>query len=104
MSPGVFALATVAMDPTARLTKETLPDRGAGRSGRSGRKTRSSLDDGIVVVGAFYSEAAMIVLVLVVIGGAAVLAHTAPFPFLLEAFRPSRSVWRSPAAGRRSPV
>ena len=45
----------------------------------------------------------MIVLVLVVIGGAAVLAHTAPFPFLLEAFRPSRSVWRipQPDGGRR---
>jgi peptidoglycan/xylan/chitin deacetylase (PgdA/CDA1 family) len=26
--------------------------------------------------------------------GAAALAHTAPFPFLLEAFRPSRSIWR----------
>ena len=25
------------------------------------------------------------------------LAHTAPFPFLLEAFAPSRSIWRMPA-------
>jgi peptidoglycan/xylan/chitin deacetylase (PgdA/CDA1 family) len=30
----------------------------------------------------------------VVIVGVAFLVHTAPFPFLLEAFRPSRSVWR----------
>jgi peptidoglycan-N-acetylglucosamine deacetylase len=29
-----------------------------------------------------------------VICGAAALAHTAPFPFLLEAFRPSRSLWK----------
>lgn len=29
--------------------------------------------------------------------GLFVLAHTAPFPFLLEAFRPARSVWRMPA-------
>lgn len=29
--------------------------------------------------------------------GAIVLAHTAPFPFLLEAFAPSRSLWRVPA-------
>ena len=33
----------------------------------------------------------------VVIVGVAVLTHTAPFPFLLEAFRPLRSVWRVPA-------
>jgi peptidoglycan-N-acetylglucosamine deacetylase len=26
--------------------------------------------------------------------GAAVFAHTAPFPFLLEAFRPARSIWQ----------
>jgi peptidoglycan-N-acetylglucosamine deacetylase len=30
----------------------------------------------------------------VVIVGVTVLLHTAPFPFLLEAFRPSRSLWR----------
>jgi len=29
--------------------------------------------------------------------GLVALAHTAPFPFLIEAFRPSRSVWRMPA-------
>jgi peptidoglycan/xylan/chitin deacetylase (PgdA/CDA1 family) len=28
--------------------------------------------------------------------GAIFLAHTAPFPFLLEAFAPSRSIWRMP--------
>jgi len=33
-------------------------------------------------------------IVVIVIVGVAALAHTAPFPFLLEAFRPSRSVWR----------
>ena len=35
----------------------------------------------------------MLVLVAVILGAAA-LAHTAPFPFLLEAFRPSRSLWK----------
>jgi peptidoglycan/xylan/chitin deacetylase (PgdA/CDA1 family) len=35
------------------------------------------------------------VLALILIAvGAVVLAHTAPFPFLLEAFAPSRSIWR----------
>lgn len=29
---------------------------------------------------------------------AVVLAHTAPFPFLLEGFSPARSLWRMPAA------
>jgi peptidoglycan-N-acetylglucosamine deacetylase len=33
------------------------------------------------------------VIVVALIVGAAALAHTAPFPFLLEAFRPSRSIW-----------
>jgi peptidoglycan-N-acetylglucosamine deacetylase len=32
-------------------------------------------------------------IVFVLLVGAAALAHTAPFPFLLEAFRPSRSLW-----------
>jgi peptidoglycan-N-acetylglucosamine deacetylase len=36
------------------------------------------------------------VLVIALIVGVVVLAHTAPFPFLLEAFRPSGSVWRMP--------
>ena len=30
--------------------------------------------------------------------GAVFLAHTAPFPFLLERFAPSRSMWRMPSA------
>ncbi len=30
---------------------------------------------------------------------AMVLAHTAPFPFLLEALKPSRSIWRMPHGG-----
>lgn len=38
----------------------------------------------------------MLALVLVIFGAAA-FAHTAPFPFLLEAFRPERSLWRVPA-------
>lgn len=37
----------------------------------------------------------MAVLIALVVGVAA-LAHIAPFPFLLEAFRPDRSLWRMP--------
>lgn len=37
----------------------------------------------------------MVVLIAVAFGVAA-LAHLAPFPFLLEAFRPERSLWRMP--------
>jgi peptidoglycan/xylan/chitin deacetylase (PgdA/CDA1 family) len=38
--------------------------------------------------------------VLALLFGVAALAHTAPFPFLLEAFRPTGSVWRvEPQAG-----
>lgn len=36
----------------------------------------------------------MLAIVAIVIVGLAVLSHTAPAPFLFEAFRPSRSVWR----------
>jgi peptidoglycan/xylan/chitin deacetylase (PgdA/CDA1 family) len=36
----------------------------------------------------------LIAFLVVVIAGAAVLSHTAPFPFLLEAFRPGKSLWR----------
>jgi peptidoglycan-N-acetylglucosamine deacetylase len=44
-------------------------------------------------------------IVVVVIIGIAALAHTAPFPFLLEAFRPSRSLWRvRPAPGTQPTV
>ena len=38
----------------------------------------------------------MIVIIVLAIVGAAALSHTAPFPFLLEAFRPSKSLWRVP--------
>jgi peptidoglycan/xylan/chitin deacetylase (PgdA/CDA1 family) len=37
----------------------------------------------------------MIALVVVLVG-VVVFAHTAPFPFLLEAFRPKQSLWRVP--------
>jgi peptidoglycan/xylan/chitin deacetylase (PgdA/CDA1 family) len=33
-----------------------------------------------------------------------VLAHTAPFPFLLEGFRPARSVWHLPSAPGAAPA
>jgi hypothetical protein len=39
-------------------------------------------------------------LVLVAAGfGALFLTHTAPFPFLLEAFRPRHSIWHMPRDG-----
>ena len=38
----------------------------------------------------------MPVLLVVTIFGIAFLSHTAPFPFLLEAFRPGRSIWHVP--------
>ena len=34
----------------------------------------------------------------------AALAHTAPFPFLLEAFRPARSIWHLPSPPNRAPA
>ena len=40
----------------------------------------------------------MAILFVVVIGVVA-LAHMAPFPFMFEAFRPHRSVWRMPKSG-----
>jgi peptidoglycan-N-acetylglucosamine deacetylase len=41
--------------------------------------------------------------IVIAIFGIAVLAHTAPFPFLLEAFRPAKSLWRvKPQAGTRA--
>jgi peptidoglycan-N-acetylglucosamine deacetylase len=42
--------------------------------------------------------------VIVIVIGAIVAAHTAPFPFLLEAFRPSRSLWRVKAAPGARPT
>ena len=42
----------------------------------------------------------MLALLALLIAGAAVLSHTAPAPFVFEAFRPSKSLWRvAPAAG-----
>ncbi|MGH9371091.1 MAG: polysaccharide deacetylase family protein [Vicinamibacterales bacterium] len=38
----------------------------------------------------------MFAIVFLVIAGVVVFSHMAPFPFLMEAFRPSRSVWRVP--------
>ena len=44
------------------------------------------------------------VLVAALIFGAAGLAHIVPFPFLLEAFRPSQSLWRVPPAPGAPPT
>lgn len=48
-------------------------------------------------------DTAMLIAVLIVVGALA-LAHTAPFPFLLEAFRPARSVWRVPPTAGAPPT
>jgi peptidoglycan/xylan/chitin deacetylase (PgdA/CDA1 family) len=45
----------------------------------------------------------LFVILALVIAGAAVLSHTAPFPFLLEAFRPSKSLWRMNAPAGSPP-
>ena len=42
--------------------------------------------------------------VAIVIGGLAVLSHTAPAPFLFEAFRPSKSLWRVAASPGQPPA
>ena len=45
----------------------------------------------------------MLAFVAILVGGALVLSHMLPFPFLLEAFRPSKSLWRMPStAGVRA--
>jgi peptidoglycan/xylan/chitin deacetylase (PgdA/CDA1 family) len=42
----------------------------------------------------------LLAIIALVIAGVVVLSHTAPAPFLLEAFRPSKSLWRvAPTAG-----
>jgi len=46
----------------------------------------------------------MLVILAILIGGAAVLSHTAPAPFLFEAFRPQRSLWRVPQQPGASPA
>jgi peptidoglycan/xylan/chitin deacetylase (PgdA/CDA1 family) len=43
-------------------------------------------------------------LVVLVVGGVAALSHITPFPFLLEAFRPSRSLWRVDAVRGAPPA
>ena len=43
-------------------------------------------------------------LIFLIVGAVAVLAHTAPFPFLLEAFHPGRAVWRMPAVAGAPPT
>lgn len=45
----------------------------------------------------------MLLLIAIVLGVAA-LAHTAPFPFLLEAFKPAKSIWRVPPARDAAPT
>ncbi len=47
----------------------------------------------------------MLAILAIVIAAAAVLSHTAPAPFLFEAFRPAQSVWRvQPAPGARPAI
>src|SRR5687768_13883078 len=47
----------------------------------------------------------MFLLACVLIGGILALAHSAPFPFLLEAFHPRDSLWRvKPAAGQPATI
>src|SRR5918999_3142677 len=42
-------------------------------------------------------------IIFAILFGAIVFSHMAPFPFLMEAFRPSRSLWRVPQPdGRRT--
>ena len=42
--------------------------------------------------------------ILAIVFGAAAAAHMLPFPFLLEAFRPARSVWRVPPTPGQPPT
>jgi peptidoglycan/xylan/chitin deacetylase (PgdA/CDA1 family) len=46
----------------------------------------------------------VLALLALIVGGAAVLSHTAPAPFLFEAFRPKRSVWRVESAPGATPI
>jgi len=46
----------------------------------------------------------MLAIVAIVIAGLAVLSHTAPAPFLFEAFRPSQSIWRIEAPRGATPT
>jgi peptidoglycan/xylan/chitin deacetylase (PgdA/CDA1 family) len=38
-----------------------------------------------------------VIAIIALVAGIFALAHTAPFPFVMEAFKPSRSIWRMPA-------
>jgi peptidoglycan/xylan/chitin deacetylase (PgdA/CDA1 family) len=47
----------------------------------------------------------MLAILAIIIAGAAVLSHTAPAPFIFEAFRPDRSLWRiTPAPGAQPTI
>lgn len=46
----------------------------------------------------------MLLALAIAIGAAAVLSHTAPAPFLFEAFRPKASVWRMPSRAGAAPA
>ena len=46
----------------------------------------------------------MLAILALVIAGAALLSHTAPAPFLFEAFRPSKSLWRVPPVAGAPPT
>src|SRR5688500_2356177 len=46
----------------------------------------------------------MLALVLLLASGVVALAHTAPFPFLLEAFHPGGSIWRVKQAKGAAPT
>src|SRR5262245_11972560 len=46
----------------------------------------------------------MLLAIALIVAGAAVLSHTAPFPFVFEAFRPARSLWRGPPASGGPPT
>jgi peptidoglycan-N-acetylglucosamine deacetylase len=46
----------------------------------------------------------MLLILAILIGGAAVLSHTAPAPFIFEAFRPKKSLWRVPQAPGSKPT
>ena len=46
----------------------------------------------------------MLAILALVIAGAAMLSHTAPAPFLFEAFRPRKSIWRVPPRAGTPPT
>ena len=46
----------------------------------------------------------MLTILALVIAGAAILSHSAPAPFLVEAFRPRKSIWRVPPRAGTPPT